>query len=168
MQLEGHPARLIDLEPLLPFNEDSKDAQIIPYQLANSGYATLSYCWGTTMPPGSATTQDNIEKRSKRLEASSLPQTLRDSFRVIRQLGIRYLWVDALCIIQDDPNDWATEAANMASIYDNCLVSIAVELGPDCTAGFLRHTPEQQDFCVDCLIKISNRLNSGKMSNLYI
>ncbi|PMD63543.1 HET-domain-containing protein, partial [Hyaloscypha bicolor E] len=110
-------------------------------------YATLSYCWGTTMPPGSVTTHDNIGKRLKRLEASSLPQTLRDAFRVTRQLGIRYLWVDALCIIQDDPNDWATEAANMASIYDNCLVSIAVELGSDCTAGFLRHTPEQQDFC---------------------
>jgi hypothetical protein len=168
MQLEGHPARLVDLEPLLPFNEDSKDAQIIPHRLASSGYATLSYCWGTTMPPGSATTQDNVEKRSKRLEASSLPQTLRDAFRVTRQLGIRYLWVDALCIIQNDPNDWATEAANMASTYENCLVSIAVELGSDCTAGFLRHTPEQQRFCVDCLIKISNRLTSGIMSNLYI
>ncbi|KAH8758768.1 heterokaryon incompatibility protein-domain-containing protein [Hyaloscypha sp. PMI_1271] len=113
------------------------------------------------MPPGSATTQDNVEKRSKRREASSLPQTLRDAFRVTRQLGIRYLWVDALCIIQDDPNDWATEAAKMASTYENCLVSIAVELRSDCTAGFLRHTPEQQGFCVDCLIKISNRLTSG-------
>jgi Heterokaryon incompatibility protein (HET) len=167
-QLERHPARLIDLEPLLPFNENSKDARIIPYRLANSKYATLSYCWGTTMPPGSATTQDNIRKRSKRLEASSLPQTLRDGFTVTRQLEIRYLWVDALCIIQDDPNDWATEAAKMASIYGNCLVSIAVELGSDCTAGFLSHTPEQQDFCVDRLIKIPNRLKSGKTSNLYI
>ena len=168
MKSEGHPARLIDLEPSLPFGGKSEDARIIPYNLTNSQYATLSYCWGTAMPPGSATTQANIQKRMERLEACSLPQTLRDAFTVTRQLGIRYLWVDALAIIQDDERDWASEAAKMASIYNDCLVSIAVELGSDCAAGFLKHTPEQQDFCVDRLIKVSNQLKCGRMSNLYI
>ena len=165
---DGHPARLIDLEASLPFNEEHRDVRIVPYRSTSHSYATLSYCWGATMPPGSVTTQNNIAKRLKRLEVSSLPRTLQDAFTVTRQLGIRYLWVDALCIIQDDPNDWAIEAAKMASIYDNCLVSIAVELGSDCTAGFLSHTPEQEDFCIDRLIKIPNQLKSGKVSNLYI
>jgi hypothetical protein len=47
----------------------------------------------------------------------SLPQTFKDAIHICRKLGIYRLWIDALCIIQDDLKDWEIESAKMASIY---------------------------------------------------
>jgi hypothetical protein len=54
-------------------------------------------------------------------------------------MGIRYLWIDALCIIQNDigEQDWYTESGKMRHIYSNALVSIAADVSENCTYGFL-------------------------------
>ena len=54
-----------------------------------------------------------------------LPQTLQHAFRLARLLGIRYLWIDALCIVQDDPEEWELEAAKMGLIYSNAFLVIS-------------------------------------------
>lgn len=51
-----------------------------------------------------------------------LPQTFQDAIAVTHNLTIRYLWVDSLCIIQDDPQDWQRESSRMASIYGNAYL----------------------------------------------
>ncbi|KAH6696567.1 heterokaryon incompatibility protein-domain-containing protein [Leptodontidium sp. MPI-SDFR-AT-0119] len=126
------PARLIDLEA---FPKDFEEAKLIRVEKLNLLYATLSYCWGDMMPEGSTTTMSNIHRREERMESTGLPQTLRDAFTVTRALGIRYLWVDALCIIQDSREDWELESSKMASIYSNSLVSVAAELSQHCLDG---------------------------------
>jgi hypothetical protein len=163
--MRGAPARLIDLEA---FSNDSEDAKIIRAEKSNSLYATLSYCWGDTMPEGSTTTLSNIHRREERMEATGLPQTLRDAFTVTRALGIRYLWVDALCIIQDSREDWEIESAKMANIYGNSLVSIAVELNQHCLDSFLTSKPEAENICFNYMVKLSNTLSTGEESNLYV
>ena len=55
-----------------------------------------------------------------------LPKTFRDAVTLTRLLSIRYLWVDAICIVQDDPKEWALEAAAMSDIYGYAILNIAV------------------------------------------
>lgn len=54
-----------------------------------------------------------------------MPRTFQDAVIVTRNVGVRYLWIDSLCIYQDDLTDWASEAANMAAVYSNAFLVIA-------------------------------------------
>lgn len=115
------PARLIDLQCFLG---ESDDVRIVNVKDLGMKYATLSYCWGDTMPEGSTTTLANIRDREDRLQIADLPQTLRDAINVTRWLAIRYLWIDAICIIQNSHEDWKIESAKMASITGAALSAL--------------------------------------------
>ncbi|PVH78272.1 HET-domain-containing protein, partial [Cadophora sp. DSE1049] len=86
-------------------------------------YATLSYCWGK----GSACklTRASLETMRSGILLSDLPKTVQDALHVTQQLGLHWLWVDSLCIIQDSVDDWSSEAASMVDVYRNCLICIA-------------------------------------------
>ena len=66
-------------------------------------YAALSYCWGG--PQLVRTTKRNLKRHYKEIKMSDLPPTLQDAVLTTDKLGLEYLWVDALCIIQDDDRD---------------------------------------------------------------
>ena len=56
---------------------------------------------------------------------NELPKTFQDAVTINRKLGIRHIWIDSLCIIQDDDEDWRMESSKMASIYQNGFLTIA-------------------------------------------
>ncbi|KAK0709357.1 heterokaryon incompatibility protein-domain-containing protein [Lasiosphaeria miniovina] len=89
-------------------------------------YACLSYVWGQEL--GTRLTFDTkaiLEKPGGLADESmNLGQTLRDSIEVTRAIGLRYLWIDALCILQDDDDDKAANIAQMGAIYSNAVVTI--------------------------------------------
>lgn len=64
-----------------------------------------------------------------------MPQTFIDAVKITRRLGLKYLWIDSLCICQDDPEDWAREAGRMAYVYSNAYVVIAANRSSDSTGG---------------------------------
>lgn len=64
-----------------------------------------------------------------------MPQTFIDAVKITRRLGLKYLWIDSLCICQDDPEDWAREAGRMADVYSNAYVVIAANRSSDTTGG---------------------------------
>ncbi|KAL6851841.1 HET domain-containing protein [Trichoderma novae-zelandiae] len=86
-------------------------------------YACLSHCWGTSRP--SSTTIANLETHKQGIPCSVLPRLFRDTITFVRRLGISLLWIDSLCIIQDDQDDWRQEAAKMASVYQNAYIVIS-------------------------------------------
>jgi hypothetical protein len=89
----------------------------------------------------STTTQRNISQMRKSIEFTDLPKTFRDAVYCAQKLGIQYIWIDSLCIIQNDPQDWEVEAAKMCDVYqDAYLVIIAASAGGD-TLGFLGQRP---------------------------
>lgn len=97
-------------------------------------YCALSYCWG---PPGVqkiVTTNDNIAEHLDGIAFAALPKTFQDAVIVTRQLGMPYLWIDALCIIQGS-DDWTVEAAKMADVYQNAALVIAAAGASDPTEG---------------------------------
>jgi hypothetical protein len=77
-------------------------------------YAALSHCWGGSLKKGFTTS--NIDTFSRRIQLSSLPPTFRGAVSMARSLGLQFLWIDAMCIIQDARADWAIESEDMDRI----------------------------------------------------
>jgi hypothetical protein len=96
-------------------------------------YATLSYCWGKTHH--NLTTRSTLHASMTGLEISSLCKTMRDAIIVTRNLQLKYLWIDALCIIQDDPADWEREALSMSDVYAQSAITIAATSSSDSNGG---------------------------------
>lgn len=126
------PTRLLDLG-------DQKfdsfgDVRLIS-QRSGLLYVALSHRWGSSQHL--TTTRSNLSQHMLGIRFAELPKTFRDSISVARYLGVRYLWIDALCIIQDDKIDWHREALLMGNIYQGALCTIAVHDALDDSAGFL-------------------------------
>ncbi|KAF2452684.1 heterokaryon incompatibility protein-domain-containing protein, partial [Lineolata rhizophorae] len=104
-------------------------------------YVALSHCWGEDPPtknnPQFCTTDDNIERRLKGFSFSELPKTFRDAVHVTRELGFQYLWIDSLCIVQWNQEDWKYEAKRMESVFASAYCTIAAASAVDSEAGFL-------------------------------
>lgn len=101
-------------------------------------YATLSHCWG---PPELSvrplrTTQNTLKKHQEGFAFRDLPKTFQDAVQLARALSIRFLWIDSLCIIQDNEEDWANESSQMAAYYENSLLTISAMSARDSSQGF--------------------------------
>ncbi|PPJ52571.1 hypothetical protein CBER1_10853 [Cercospora berteroae] len=109
--------------------------------IGHSLYIALSYCWGNDQAVTSTTS--TLSTWMESIPYKQLPQTLKDAVTVCRNLHVRFLWVDALCIIQDDDRDRSQQIAMMPQIYRNGHVTIAAASAADATEGFLRkrHLP---------------------------
>lgn len=86
-------------------------------------YVALSHCWGSATPL--MATKSTWGKISINIPFDDPPPLFQDAVIITRQLGLRYLWIDYLCIIQDSLRDWETEATKMATIYQNSYVTIS-------------------------------------------
>ena len=88
-------------------------------------YCALSYCWGDDVENFGRTTKSNLQERIVGFEATDLPRTIQDSIFLCKCLGVLYLWIDSICIIQDDPEDWKRESPLMDHTYSNALFTLA-------------------------------------------
>lgn len=102
-------------------------------------YATLSYCWGGNQE--FKTTKETFYSITQELPYKSLPKTIQDAFLVTQQVGLRYLWIDALCIIQDSESDVASWLAIMDDVYSECTVCIGAATAKSVKEGFLTPRP---------------------------
>ena len=122
------PTRVVDVG-----NTVGTEAKLIEPGLQCSEYASLSYCWGPN--PGSAgagalgwphvTTSANLGQRLAGEPLVDMPKTISEAILVCQQIKLRYLWVDCLCIVQDDAQDWYRESRKMGEIYERTTVMIA-------------------------------------------
>lgn len=93
---------------------------------AGNAYVALSHRWGST-PHFITLTQSTLAKFRKNIPSESLTATFRDAILVTRNLGLRFIWIDSLCIIQDSPemDDWCREAPTMKDVYSNAYFVLA-------------------------------------------
>ncbi len=104
-------------------------------------YACLSHCWGGRTD-SVLTTRETVDVHQQGIAWSSLSSTFRDALHLAWKLGIRHLWIDSLCIIQDDGDDWAEQSYEMASIYSNDLFTLAATASSDGSGGCFRKNTE--------------------------
>ena len=130
-----------DLDPLLPsrvINVRGRDGSDEPFIFQSIGkrakYATLSYCWGQSI--GLMSTTKTIQQHCRRLPLDTLPKTMRDAIHITLALGLEYLWIDALCIIQDSEEDYQKEVGLMAQNYSQSTVTIAAIGATSADSGF--------------------------------
>ena len=115
--LDGTPPRLVE-----------RSSTII-----SSEYAALSYCWGDCLPL--RTTQATLSFLCERIPLELMPKTFVDAIQIARSLQIPYLWIDALCIVQDEEQEWQEEAAAMADIYRGSVLNITAADSTDSSQG---------------------------------
>ncbi|PQE21383.1 heterokaryon incompatibility protein [Rutstroemia sp. NJR-2017a BBW] len=84
------------------------------------------------------TVQANLDAHLQSIYFDDFPKTIQDAITITRQLGIKYLWVDALCIIQDLREDFIREVALMTDIYANSTLTISAEDATDCSKGIFK------------------------------
>ena len=103
--------------------------------ITRSGFAVLSYCWGGDQ--ALTLTMASYGHLKGGLPVSSLPQTFQDTVWVMRELEIRYVWIDALCIFQDSNEDKGREIPRMATYYSRAILTICAAAAPRSAQGFL-------------------------------
>ena len=134
------PTRIIDV--------GAPDGAVEPRLIETNGqrgyYVALSHCWG---PPGRRplmTTQETFHNHVNGISWNTLPQTFRDAITTTRTIGLRYLWIDSLCIIQDSHQDWLLESKRMGRVYEEARLTLAASHAPDSSHGlFLPRPPVQ-------------------------
>lgn len=110
-------------------------------------YLALSYVWGTPMrrnesPPTALLLKSNVEAFESILPEDDMPQTFLDAIWLSKKLGIRHLWVDRLCIVQDDEEDQENTTRHMAFVFSNAYLTIVAAHG-DADSGLTALNPKQ-------------------------
>lgn len=113
-----------------------KTAEELDTSLPTPSYLALSYRWGPK--PELLLLATTIAEFRRGKSISELPKTFADLVAVARNYSIRYLWIDALCIIQDSRQDWDAEAPTMRRVYANALCTIAASAAVDEKGGLFR------------------------------
>lgn len=112
------------------------------------------------------TTRSQVEAFKEAIPFEDLPLTIRDAIRVVYNLGGpgSYIWVDSICIIQDDTEDWNREAATMCDIYHNAKLTIAALGASNATEGlFARRDPLiSKECCIPSKHEPSRSIYVGK------
>ncbi|KAK5721347.1 hypothetical protein LTR17_014636 [Elasticomyces elasticus] len=129
------PTRLLEVsqhgEPSIRLIETSHESFS-----ARPKYVALSYCWGAA--ENQKLTKESISQMKEEVPWSTIPQLIRDAVIFTTRLGLCYLWVDSLCIIQDDDHqtDWIRESARMGDVYASSYLTLAATSSEDTTQSF--------------------------------
>ena len=147
------PTRILDV------GEDGDHIRLIDTTGSHGEYIALSHCWGRVNR--FTTTKATLNARLTGFEIDQLPPTFRQAVLVTRAIGIRYLWIDSLCIVQDDMEDWQLESSRMAAVYSNSICTIAASNAAGDEEGFLK--PRNTKYIH---VKLSD--SSDRMVDLYL
>jgi hypothetical protein len=127
------PTRLINITSV----KGSQKVAVVQMQRDSSRerikYIALSYCWGrnTSLKLETAT----HEELTAGVLLTTLPRTVQDTVRFTEYINVKWLWVDALYIIQDQKHDWHGEAARMQQVYQNAFLTIGALGASDSDTG---------------------------------
>lgn len=139
------PTRVLDVRQ---FSTDQDYVRLYLSEDDECGtYVALSHRWGDI--DTFSTTEETFEDRCDRINLSSLPKTFQDAVIVTRSLGLRFLWIDSLCIIQDNDQDWQRESAMMEMIYSSAYCTLAATSAENCEEGFLQSTETGTSIILD-------------------
>jgi hypothetical protein len=147
--LDTHAPCKDDGQPFLPKRvlsfQEKPDGNISvrlvePRGYSRGVYAALSHCWGENRH--CITTKQTLEERKCNIPWGTMAQSFQNAIRLLTKIGIRLIWIDSLCIVQDDLSDWEIESAKMAAIYSQARLTIADTIPPDDSSNFCQPLQE--------------------------
>ena len=124
------PLRLIAINP-----DDNSPLKLVRRDstVNTPEYAALSYCWGKSLQL--RTTKASLSRFTEEIPSELVPKTWADAIHIARALQIPHIWIDALCIVQDDEAEWQQEAGHMSDIYQGSMLTIAAAQSADSSQG---------------------------------
>ncbi|KAF2758856.1 HET-domain-containing protein [Pseudovirgaria hyperparasitica] len=128
------PSRTIDVGPA-DGSENPRLVLNIRDESQEIAWIALSHRWGNSIPI--KTMSFNLDTHQKEILFDDVPRTFQDAVSTTRRLGLRHLWIDSLCIVQDDPEDWLAEYPKMGSIFEQAHLTLAADNASNCDAGLL-------------------------------
>lgn len=150
--IDWAPHRLLDVGSSSPFSDVIRLEQTKGWQTPVR-YAALSHCWGDIQPL--RLVHDNLHKLVHGISLGDLPRSFQDAVHTVRKLGIQYLWIDSLCIIQDSEKDWDIESSLMTYIYGGSILNIAAAASNNCAGGLFQNRPSS--YLGPCLLSVASR-----------
>ncbi|KAI1454737.1 HET-domain-containing protein [Annulohypoxylon moriforme] len=139
--LQKLPTRVIDvgLDGRRPFLHLSHKGE-------RALYLALSHRWGDPRSSHKRllTLTENIYSHCKGIPLDEFPKTFREAIEVARGLGIQYIWIDSICIIQNDEKDWETEASRMANVYSNAFATIFADRAAHSDDGLFQNEKDRK------------------------
>ncbi|PMD32407.1 HET-domain-containing protein [Hyaloscypha variabilis F] len=137
-----YPTRLIDLE-VSHGNSEGARVVLTTHAEIEGPYISLSHCWGS----GNILklTEATLAQLLARIPISQIPKTFSDAIKFTRALGIRYIWIDSLCIIQDSQEDWIHESSTMYMVYQHAYCNIAATQARNGDDGLFSNRPIPTD-----------------------
>ncbi|KAH4952541.1 hypothetical protein HBI59_153030 [Parastagonospora nodorum] len=126
-------------------------------------YIAFSHCWGEKGPAPAVTTKSNLHHHIEGFDVGILPKSFLEVISIARNLHVQFVWIDSLCIIQDDANDWDSESGRMATVYSNAHLVVAASSASDSSEGFISspcHNP--------ALPVATMRNDDGSLSTIHV
>jgi hypothetical protein len=153
------PTRLISVHPSKPVH--LYDTTLLS---TDTKYVTLSHRWGRSLV--FTLTSKNIETLRTEIQMTELSQTFQDAITFARSIGIDYIWIDSLCIIQDSENDWHVEAARMGNVYRYGWCNIAATEAKDGKSGlFVDRNDNEVDAIKPKVFKVAPKSLIGRATS---
>ncbi|KAH7091524.1 heterokaryon incompatibility protein-domain-containing protein [Paraphoma chrysanthemicola] len=118
-----YPTRLLDIADIGSDDGLIRLIQTTEVATLSGPYCTLSHCWG----------------KVHIIQLKRLPKTFREAILAAKRLGVSYIWIDSLCIVQDDLSDWFREAALMHKVYSYSLCNLSASASKDSSEGLYRN-----------------------------
>ncbi|KAF4627452.1 hypothetical protein G7Y89_g10703 [Cudoniella acicularis] len=178
--LSKHPECWNEESPLYPgvselplFRLVDVQNECVVLRSVSERYFALSYVWGqvSTLKLDQANEKHLMSPQGLARYRNQIPRTIRDAIKLCRQLGEEYLWVDSLCLKQDDETDLAIGIRAMASIYERAFVTIIAGSGVNANSGLpgvekgSRHITKPTEIVKDRLRMIQTRELAEHLSN---
>jgi hypothetical protein len=151
------PIRILDIESF----ESGFIRLVESSRIQCKDYITLSHCWGEVQPI--TTMKSNLKYHYSGIPIHQLPATFYEAVLITSALKIQYLWIDSLCIVQDDPYDWEAEAAKMATVYRSSYLTLAALHSPNSHGGcfssrYKKETPDWMN--PNCILRAATESKS--------
>jgi hypothetical protein len=184
IQLQFRPTRLIYVS-----GPDSSTLQLLETKFGIKSkwhrpqesveYTVLSHCWGSPTAEEKkrfCTTRENYHDRLNGFSIHDLPKTFQDAVQVTRALKKKFIWIDALCIIQTvhgaEDADWKFEAGRMEKTFGSAYCTIAADSAVNWEQGFLqrrsppyfKEVPGQRRYACDTKHDFENDVNSSRLN----
>ncbi|KAL1795384.1 hypothetical protein ACET3X_007200 [Alternaria dauci] len=129
------PTRLVSVQPTGNASDIVANICHTDKLPTETPYLTLSHCWGGVK--FLTTTRNNLNSFESSLPVGSLSRTFQDALFATVNLGFQYIWIDSLCIVQDDAEDWKRESRLMHEVYRYATCNVSASGFPDPLQGFV-------------------------------
>ncbi|KIW49680.1 hypothetical protein PV05_11334 [Exophiala xenobiotica] len=160
-KLPWYPTRLIDVRFMRDSQNKTKAVRLVSSKIGEKKiadpqfegrYVTLSHRWGNK--PFTKLTEDKLPEFQEAILVRDLPCTFQDAIRFACELKeVRWIWIDALCILQDSDKDWLYESSVMDQVYTHSFCNISATAAMDNSEGLFRSRDQKRKWVDTVYVK---------------